>query len=206
MLQSYLTRFGLCHERIIRMRITERRGFGQRINQWLDEPPGEIFRHGKWRFWLPMLLGFSLLNAILTAMVFGSGGNLQTYLGAIMLSIGALLAWLCIGTLHYSDSRDAKMARSVSLLDSITLIFVIAHFCFLLWIQGHVWALQSREADYKARAIAHNEKAEKISSDNVKIAEAATKAAAEITKAERLRNDTAYQERKAAEAGGIKRP
>src|SRR5262249_54388336 len=176
------------------------RGFGQRINQWLSEPEGAIFKAGKWRFWLPMLLGFSILNAILTAMVFGSGGKLQTYLGAIMLSIGALLAWLCIGTLHYSDSSDAQMSKGVSALDSVTLIFVIAHFCFLLWIQGHIWALKAREADYKASATAYNEKAEKISGDNVKIAEENVKAAQEATKTERLRKDTAYQKRKAAEA------
>src|SRR5262249_18191234 len=156
---------------------SQRRGFGQRINQWLDEPDGAIFKDGKWRFWFPMLIGFSVLNAILTAMVFGSSGNLQTYLGAIMLSIGALLAWLCIGILHYRDSSDEQMRRGVSSLCSVLLIFVIAQFCFLLWIQGHMWALQSREADYKASATAYNEKAEKISGDNVKIAEAITKAA-----------------------------
>src|SRR5262245_9009871 len=83
---------------------------GQRINRWLEEAPGETFKDGKWRFWLPMLLGFSLLNAVMTAVIFGTGGNLQTYIGGIMLSIGALLAWLCIGTLHYSDSSDAKLA------------------------------------------------------------------------------------------------
>lgn len=90
---------------------TNKRGFGARINRWLDEAPGETFKANKWKFWFPMLLGFSILNAVLTAMVFGSGGQLQTYIGAIMLSIGALLAWLCIGTLHYSDSPDSKLAR-----------------------------------------------------------------------------------------------
>lgn len=179
----------------------KRRGFGDRINDWLDEPPGETFKAGKWRFWFPMLIGFSILNAVLTAMVFGSGGQLQTYRGAIMLSIGALLAWLCVGTLHYSDSHDVRMARGVAALDSVTLVFMIAHFCFLLWVQGHVWVLQSREAEYKAAAEAYNAKAEKVSADNMRIAEAAERVAAETTKAERLRNDTAYQQRKAAEAG-----
>jgi hypothetical protein len=118
-------------------------------------------------------LGFSLLNAVMTAVVFGSGGQLQNYMGGILLAVGALLAWLCIGTLHYSDSADVRMAKGVSLLDSITLIFVIGHFCFLLYVQGHVWTLQSREADYKASATAYNEKAERVSTDNAKIAEAA---------------------------------
>lgn len=176
----------------------ERLKFGQRFHTWLDEPEGQIFAHGKWRFWFPMLLIFSVLNPILTASIFGSAGKLQGYVGAIMLSVGGLLAWLCVGTLHYSDSRDARLARGVSILDSITLCFVIAHFCFLLWAQGHLLTLQSQEAKYEANAIMYNERAERISGDNVRIAEA-------ITKAERLRNDTAYQLRRAAEAGNQKR-
>ena len=184
----------------------ERLKFGQRFHNWLDEPEGQIFAHGKWRFWFPMLLIFSVLNPVLTASIFGSAGKLQGYIGAIMLSVGALLAWLCAGTLHYSDSRDARLARGVSLLDSATLCFVIGHFCFLLWAQGHLLTLKSQEAEYKASAVTYNEKAEKISSDNVRIAEEITKAAQEATKAERLRNDRAYQERRAAEAGGIQRP
>jgi hypothetical protein len=180
---------------------TQKRGFGARINRWLDEAPGETFKQGKWRFWLPMVIGFGLLNAVLTAMIFGSAGQLQTYIGAIMLSIGALLAWLCVGTLHYSDSRDVRMARGVAALDSLTLVFVIAHFSFLLWIQGHVWALQSREADYKASATAYNEKAEKVSIDNAKIATSAERIAIEESKRARIENDTIYQARKAAQAG-----
>ncbi len=180
---------------------TQRRGFGARINRWLDEAPGEIFKANKWKFWLPMLLGFSLLNAVMTSMIFGSGGQLQTYIGAVMLSIGALLAWLCIGTLHYSDSSDAKLARGVSLLDSITLIFVIAHFCFLLYVQGHVWTLQSREADYKVATATYNEKAEKVSIDNAKIAASAERIAIEESKRAKIENDSIYQARKAAQAG-----
>jgi len=176
----------------------ERLKFGQRFHNWLDEPEGQIFAHGKWRFWFPMLLIFSVLNPVLTASIFGSAGKLQGYIGAIMLSVGALLAWLCVGTLHYSDSRDARLARGVSILDSVTLCFVIGHFCFLLWAQGHLLTLQSQEAKYEASVITYNEGAERISSDNVRIAEA-------ISKAERLRNDTAYQLRRAAETGNLKR-
>jgi hypothetical protein len=178
--------------------VKERLKFGQRFHNWLDEPEGQIFAHGKWRFWFPMLLIFSVLNPILTASIFGSAGKLQGYVGAIMLSVGALLAWLCVGTLHYSDSRDGRLARGVSILDSVTLCFVIAHFCFLLWAQGHLLTLQSQEAKYEASATTYNERAERISGDNVRIAEA-------NSKAERLRNDTAYQLRRAAEAGNTKR-
>ena len=177
----------------------EKLKFGQRFHNWLDEPEGRIFAYGKWRFWFPMLLIFSVLNPVLTASIFGSAGKLQGYIGAIMLSVGALLAWLCVGTLHYSDSRDARLARGVSLLDSFTLCFIIGHFCFLLWAQGHLLTLQSQEAKYEASVITYNEGAERISGDNVRIAEA-------VSKAERLRNDTAYQLRRAAEAGNQKRP
>jgi hypothetical protein len=176
----------------------EKLKFGQRFHNWLDEPEGQIFAHGKWRFWFPMLLIFSVLNPVLTASIFGSAGQLQAYIGAIMLSVGALLAWLCVGTLHYSDSRDARLSRGVSLLDSVTLCFVIGHFCFLLWAQGHLLTLQSQEAKYEASVIMYNKGAERISTDNVRIAEA-------VSKAERLRNDTAYQLRRAAETGNLKR-
>jgi hypothetical protein len=172
--------------------------FGQRFHNWLDEPEGRIFAYGKWRFWFPMLLIFSVLNPVLTASIFGGAGKLQGYIGAIMLSVGALLAWLCVGTLHYSDSRDARLSRGVSILDSATLCFVIGHFCFLLWAQGHLLTLQSQEAKYEASVITYNEGAEQISGDNVRIAEA-------VSKAERLRNDTAYQLRRAAETGNLKR-
>ncbi len=30
---------------------TSKRGFGHRVNAWLDEPHGETFKHGKWRFY-----------------------------------------------------------------------------------------------------------------------------------------------------------
>lgn len=181
-----------------------RRNFGEVINQWLDEPEDQTFRHGKWRFWFLALVSLSILNAVLTASIFGS--NRQGFIGSITLAVGALVAWLCVGTLHYSDSRDARLARGVSLLDSISLCFVITHFCFLLWAQGHLLTIQAQEADYKAAAATFNEKAEKISSDNVKIAEEITKAEKERAKAERLRNDTMYQARRLAEAGGLKRP
>jgi hypothetical protein len=185
---------------------TSKRGFGHRVNAWLDEPHGETFKHGKWRFWFPALVGFSILNALLTAVVFGSGGNLQTYLGAVILSVGALLAWLGIGALHYSDSHDRQLARGVSALDSVTLIFVIAHFCFLLWVYGHVSTLKSAEAEYKESAEKYNAKVEQAIASNVEIAKSAERVAAETTKAEKLRNDTAYQLRKAAQAGARIQP
>src|SRR5262249_46230179 len=135
--------------------MSQKLGFGQRINRWLDEPEGETFKDGKWRFWFPMLIGFGLLNAILTAMVFGSGAALQTYLGGMMLPIGGLLALLFLGKFLYDDSSYPKMNRDVAAFDSITLTFVIDHFCFLPWIQVHKWALQSRETEYRSALVAY---------------------------------------------------
>jgi hypothetical protein len=189
---------------------SQKRTIGQRVNGWLQEPPGQQFVAGKWRFWWPTVTGFTLLNAILTAMVFRSGDTLQNYMGAILVGVGGLLAWLCVGALHYSDSPDRQLARGVSALDSVTLIFVIAHFCGLLWIYGHLYTLQSAEAKYEAAAEKYNADARQLQADNVKIAASAERIAQETTKAERLRNDTAYQTRKAAEAGarllGQRRP
>lgn len=175
--------------------------FGQRINNWLDEPEGQTFKAGKWRFWFLALIALSILNAVLTASIFGS--NKQNFIGSISLALGALVAWLCVGTLHYSDSKDTRLARGVSLLDSIALCFVIAHFCFLLWAQGHLLTIQANEAKYEASAATYNEKAEKISIDNAKIADAARQVAEEETKRARIENDTIYQARKAAQAGAI---
>src|SRR5262249_27940763 len=177
-----------------------RQPFGRRINTWLAEAPGEQFTDNKWRFWFLTLCGFQLLNAVLTAAVFNAGGQLQNAIGAIVLAVGALLGWLAIAFLHYSDSTDRRLARGVSLLDSHTLVCVLAHFTFLLWTFGHLRTLQGAEAEYKAQAERYNAKAEKVSTDNVEIARAAQTIARETTRAECLRNDTAYQNRKAAEA------
>jgi len=165
--------------------------FSERINARLKEPEGEIFQRGKWRFWFPLVMGLTLLNGLLTAWIFG-GAGLQTYIGIVVASVGALLCWLAVGNLHYSDSEDSQLARGVSFLDSITLCFVIAHFCFLLWAQGHLITLRGAETEYKAQVMAYNEKQEKIQSDNVKIAASGEKIAEANVKAKRLENDTAY--------------
>lgn len=178
-----------------------RQPWGRRVNDWLQEAAGETFRDNKWRFWFVALIGFQLLNAGLTAMVFGTGDRLQEYMGAIILGVGVLLSWLAVAFMHYSDAYDRSLARGVSALDSVTLLCVVAHFCFLLWVYGHLSTLQAAEAKYETAAKAYNEKAEKVSGDNVRIAEAAERIAAREAEAERLRNDTAYQARRAAEAG-----
>jgi hypothetical protein len=179
----------------------QKRSFGRRVNAWLDEAHGETFRDGKWRFWFPALIGFSILNAALTAVVFGSGGHLEQFMFGVLLGVGALLAWLGVGALHYSDSNDPQLARGVSALDSVTLIFVIAHFCFLLFIYGHVSMLKAAEAKYEAGATNYNDRAERVIGANVEIAKSNERIAEANAKAEKLRNDTAYQIRRANERG-----
>src|SRR5215813_11268829 len=179
----------------------KRPGFGRRVNNWLTEAPGEIFRDGKWRFWFVALIAFSILNAVLTALVFSAGGVLQTYMGSVLVGVGALLAWLGVGALHYSDSTDAQLSRGVSILDSVTLFFVVAHFSFLLWVYGHLTTLQAAESDYKTASATYNTEARAIQADNAKIADALRAVAESEAKRARIENDTVYQARKAAQAG-----
>jgi hypothetical protein len=149
-----------------------KRNFGQRIHDYLQEPPGEQFVAGKWRFWLVAVVFLSVLNAILTDLIFKNDDQVN-YISPIMLSVGALLAWLRVGCLRYSDSTDRRLARGVAGLDSVTLLFVVCHFCGLLWAYGHLKTIQGAERKYEAAAEAYNKKAEKVSSDNVEIARAA---------------------------------
>ena len=182
----------------------QRRTIAQRVNDYLAEPPGEQFVNGKWKFWFIAVAFLSVINAVLTWLIFRDDG--ENYSGPIMLSVGALVAWLCVGALHYSDSSDRKLARGVSAVDSIALLFVVCHFSGLLWIYGHHRTLRSAEARYEAAAAKYNAEAKQVSTDNVEIARAAQAIAQENTKQERLRNDASYQLRKAAEAGAREIP
>jgi hypothetical protein len=173
----------------------DKKSWSERVNERLQESPGEIFQRGKWRFWFPLVIGLTFLNGLLTAWIFGAG--VQTYIGLIVATVGALLCWLSVGNLHYSDSDDPTLARGVSLLDSITLCFVIAHFCFLLWANGHLITVRGAEEKYDAAALVYNEKQEKIQADNTKISADAVKIAEANVKAARLENDTAYWTAKA---------
>src|SRR5262245_26979077 len=122
-------------------------------------------------------------------------------MGAVLLGVGALVGWIAIGCLHYSDSHDRRLAQGVSILDSVTLLFVIGHFCFLTWAYGHLFTLRGAEADYKIAAATYNEKAEKIQADNARIAASLAKASEADRQRARIENDTAYQQRKAAQLG-----
>src|SRR5262245_8045932 len=169
--------------------------FGRRINAWLHESPGQIFREGKWKFWFPTLIGLTALNAVMTAVIFGQDG-MQKYIGSIVVLAGAVLCWLALGLLHYSDSEDRLLAIGVACLDSLTLLFVAAHFSFLLWCQGHLWNLRAAESQYRQDMATYNAQWAPVKDSNERIA-ATVERVAEIEKqTERLRNDTAYWSRR----------
>src|SRR5262249_53347791 len=174
---------------------TQRRSFGRRVNTWLAEPKGEIFRDGKWRFWFPTLIGLTALNAVMTAVIFGQDGA-QKYIGSIVVLAGAVLCWLALGLLHYSDSEDRLLAIGVAALDSLTLLFVAGHFSFLLWCQGHLWTLRAAETKYGHDLATYNAQIQPISADNARITAAAERIAEIEKQTERLRNDTAYWSRR----------
>jgi hypothetical protein len=178
----------------------QKQPLGQRFNDWLSEPSGQQFVAGKWRFWLIAVISLSILNAVLTGLIFKDDTQ-ESYISPIMLSVGALVAWLCIGALHYSDSTDRRLARGVAGLDSVTLLFCVCHFAGLMWAYGHLQTIRSAERKYEAASAIYNAEAKKVSQDGVEIAKAAATIATEQTKRAKIENDTAYQQRKAAEAG-----
>jgi len=172
-----------------------KRTFGRRINEWQHEGPGEVFRQGKWRFWFSTLIGLTALNAVMTAVIFGQDG-MQKYIGSIVVLAGAVLCWLALGLLHYSDSSDRLLAIGVAALDSLTLLFVAAHFSFLLWCQGHLWTLRAAETKHQQDLAVYNAQVAPISADNARITAAAERIAELEKQTERLRNDTAYWSRR----------
>jgi hypothetical protein len=182
----------------------QKNSFGRRINAWLDEPDGEQFTDGKWRFWLPAVLGFSVLNAVLTVLIFRESAS-ANYLTPALLAASAIVSWIAIGCLHYSDAKRGRMARGVSALDSASLLFVIGHFCFLVYILGHSWILRGAEADYNAALEKHNATAREMQTGNEKITEALTRAAEAEKEKARLEADTAYWERKSGKRSAGKR-
>jgi hypothetical protein len=173
----------------------QKQSFGERINNWLEEPSNEIFRHGKWRFWFPTLIGLTALNAVMTAVIFGSDG-MQKYIGSIVVLAGAVLCWLALGLLHYSDSNDRLLAIGVAALDSITLLFVAAHFSFLLYCQGHLWTLRAAEDQHRTDMATYNNQWSPVRESNDRIAATVERIAGIEKETERLRNDTAYWSRR----------
>jgi hypothetical protein len=188
-----------------------RKSFGQFVNNWLSEAPGEQFKQNKWRFWFVALLAFQILNAVLTALVFSQAGRLQAYMGSVLLGVGALLCWLGVAFLYYSDGSDRRLAGGVAILDSVTLCFAVAHFAFLMWVYGHLSTLQNAEKAYAVVIAKHNADAQALQESNARIADAIQKAADARERTAKIEQDVAYQYRQAAkhgakikrEAGGI---
>jgi hypothetical protein len=173
----------------------QRRSFGRAVNNWLSEPKGEIFRDGKWRFWWPTLIGLTALNAVMTAVIFGQGAT-QKYIGSIVILAGAVLCWLGLGLLHYSDSEDRLLAIGVAALDSITLLFVAGHFSFLLWAQGHLWNLRAAESQFRQDMATYNQQWAPVKDSNERIAATVERVAQIEKQTERLKSDTAYWNRR----------
>jgi len=188
-----------------------RRTFSDRVNEYLAEPTGQQFKKNKWRFWFVALLAFQGLNSILTALVFNQADRLQAYMGSVLLGVGALLCWLGVAFLYYSDGRDRRLAGGVAILDSVTLCFAVAHFGFLMWVYGHLSTLQNAEKAYAVAVVKHNTDAQALQESNARIADAIQKAADARERTAKIEQDVAYQYRQAAkhgarikrEAGGI---
>lgn len=132
-----------------------RSGLSTWINSKLDEDQGRLFKDNKWRFWFPTATGFQALNTALTWYLFP--GNL----GAIIGCAGALLCWLIICFLHYTDSGHKSLDKWVSILDSAGLVFMVLHFGFLLWAAGHSSLLRDAEAKYEAKVESYNNRIDK---------------------------------------------
>jgi len=183
----------------------QRRTIAERVHAYLAEAPDALFQINKWRFWWPSVAGFALVNALLTAAIFRDGDALQNYIGALMVAVAGLVCWLSVCGLHYSDASDRRLARGVAGLDSAALIFVVLHFAICMYVYGHLHVLRNAEKKYEQQVAAYNAEAKQVSGDSVKIAEAVRDTAKEQTKRAKLENDTAYQQRRTVEAGGVPR-
>jgi hypothetical protein len=121
---------------------------------------------------------------------------MQKYIGSIVVLAGAVMCWLAIGILHYSDSEDRLLAMGVAILDSITLLFVAAHFSFLLWAQGHLWILRAAEDRRRSDLATYNAQWAPVRESNDRIAATVERIVGIEKEAERLRDDTAYWARR----------
>src|SRR5262245_34874833 len=121
--------------------VENKKTWSERFNAKLEEPEGEIFERGKWRWWFWMVIPLQAMSAILTALIFAG----SEWMIGFAAGFAALLAWCVVGTIHYSGTKDARMAKGVSLLDSIALCFAMAHFSACLYVYGHLLTLRAAE-------------------------------------------------------------
>lgn len=177
-----------------------RRPLGERIHNWLAEADSEQFRINKWRFWFVAVAFLSVINAWITSLIFQDDS--ENYSGAIMLSAGALVAWLVVCALHYSDSSNRKLSKWISVVDSVALLFVGLHFAGLMYVYGHQRTLQKEDARYEARAKEYNEKAERLSDNDVEKERLRVERAKFEANRARFENDTAFRADRIARRGG----
>lgn len=173
---------------------------GERVHNWLSEADHEQFRINKWRFWFVAVAILSVINALLTWLIFRDDD--ENYSGAIMLSAGALVAWLVVCALHYSDSSDRKLSKWVSMVDSVALLFVGLHFAGLMYVYGHQRTLQKEDARYESRAKEYNEKAEKLSDNDLEKERLRVERSRFEANRARFENDTAFRADRIARRGG----
>ena len=64
---------------------SQRLTIAQRVNAYLAEPDGEQFTDGKWRFWFLAVAFLSVVNSVLTWLIFKDDG--ENYSGPIMLRL-----------------------------------------------------------------------------------------------------------------------
>ena len=162
-----------------------KKGMAGWFNSKLGEEKGELFKENKWRFWFLFAVGLQILNGALTWYFFP--GNL----GALLFCAGALLCWLFVAFMHYTDSGDKQIDHGVAILDSIALIFAVIHFSVLVWIIGHAAILEKSEVDYNAQRVEYNKQIE------AKNSQALEKAKIEADRA-RVERDRAKLEASAA--------
>jgi hypothetical protein len=130
-------------------------GIADRINNWLAENPGQLFRDGKWRFWFVAQVGLQIAISIATLFLFPANSAI------LVILISAVLLWLLVGFLHYTDSGDRGLDRGVSALDSISLVFAACHLSYLLWVFGHYSVIKAQEVDYEGKRTTWNQEVDR---------------------------------------------
>lgn len=168
--------------------ITKRkRSLIDRLNDWLYENPGELFKDGKWKFWLMAEIGLQVLIGLATYFLF----PIDTAF-LVIISSGIIL-WLIVGFLHYTDSQDGRLNKGLSWLDSIALCFAVLHFSYLLWVFGHYSILKHAEADYEEKRYAWNQEVDRDRDRKLKQTQAEVEREKTREKIARYEADIAYR-------------
>jgi hypothetical protein len=161
----------------------------QRVNARFYEPEGYTFKDGKWRWWLITVVALEVVAAILTVKLLG-GDSLFAWVVAGVIS--AILMWLSVCFMYYTDSGDPKLDKWVSALDSVLLVLSVIHLGFLIWVWGHVGNLRAQEARYETERVEYNRQVKEQTAAQVKLAEVQKETAQIDLKRSALDADAAY--------------